>query len=338
METPARPVSVTILGFNDALSSAITGALDIFCLSGVTWQHIHDLPQQQLFSVQLATCGGAPVRCSHGISLTPSVAIEDVSTTDVLLIPSIGKHMEHVLTSSAREIEQIRRFHDKGTDIAANCTGVFLLGKSGILKDKKATTHWGFADKFRQTFPDVNLMEEQLLVNDGNIFCAGGGMSWFDLALLLIERYYGYDVSLQSSRAHVLDRASPSQTVYAGSKYRKYHQDPVILSVQDMIDQHFGNELELHQLAESHSLTIRTLIRRFKKACDQTPVQYIQSVRIDQAKRLLETTSWPVSRVVQEVGYEDQSSFTKLFIKKTGLSPARYRHAYNRILRQPVSS
>lgn len=322
--------TVTILGFEQAYASAITGALDLFALAGVTWQRMQGEDPQQNFKVQLASEGKRDIECINQLTLKSQIAIEDVLHTDILIVPTIGGIPEDVLINNRNLLPFIRYFHEKGADIASNCSGAFLLAESGILKNKQATTHWGYADKFESRYPNVKLLPNQLITQDGNIYCSGGGMAWFDLALLLIERYCGHDVASNTAKAHVLDLSRGNQAAYAQLRSKKYHQDDDILAVQEWLEQYYFQAINLEQLATKVNLTTRTLLRRFKKATGQTPFAYLQSIRVEAAKKRLETQNESLESITNAVGYEDLSSFTRLFKSITGLSPSQYRKKFIR--------
>jgi len=324
------PFTVTVFGFNHALASAITGALDVFAFAGISWQRIHNLPTSQKFKVQLASAHGLPFHCSNQLTLTPNIAIEDVSHTDILLIPTIGGDIDTVLTENQSQLVHIKRLHKVGADIAANCTGTFLLAETGLLDEKVATTHWGYADKFTQRYHNVDLQPEKMVTEQNNIYCAGGGMAWIDLAILLIERYCGHQIASDTAKSHVLDFSRTNQTAYASSRQRRFHSDEDIMTVQSFIEEHLADTISVSALATTHNMTERTLTRRFKLACGTTPGQYLQSLRIEQARKLLETTAISLEKITNAVGYEDLSSFTRLFKKITGLSPSQYRAKFKR--------
>lgn len=325
------PHTVTVLGFNHALASAITGALDVFAFAGVSWQRIHQLPTTPKFHVQLASAHGQPFQCSNQITLNPNIAIEDVSQTDILLIPTIGGDIDTALRDIQPQLVHIKRLQKMGADIAANCTGTFILAETGLLQGKVATTHWGYADKFKQHYPDVLLQSDKMVTEHDNIYCAGGGMAWIDLSILLIERYCGHQVATDTAKSHVLDVSRTSQTIYASSRQRHFHSDKDISAVQSFLEGHLHVKLSLEDVAHKHNMTERTLLRRFKNACDITPWQYLQSLRIEHARKLLETTNMQLEKIVNAVGYEDMSSFTRLFKKITGLSPSQYRAKFKRL-------
>ncbi len=316
---------VTIVGFDHALSSAITGALDLFALAGVSWQRIHQQPIRPFFDVRIASVHGHPFTCTNQLRLTPHVALEDVTHTDLLVVPTIGGSVDKVLSDNQALLTLLRQHAHQHTDIAGNCTGTFLLAAAGLLNGRVATTHWGYADRFRELYPRVKLQPEKMLTQQDNVFCAGGGMAWFDLALLLIGRYCGHQVATDTAKSHVLDLTRPNQTVYAGTRQRKFHQDPDILAIQSELESNIASPLSLPALASRHNMTVRTLLRRFQKACGQTPLKYLQALRVEYAMSRLASHSVAIDAIVSEVGYEDISSFTRLFKRHTGVSPAQYR-------------
>lgn len=321
---------VTILGFEQAYASAITGALDLFALAGVTWQRMRgDLPKQ-LFNVQLASLGAQPIQCINQLQLNSHIAIEDLEHTDLLLIPTIGGAIDPVLERNRGLLQYIQHHYHAGADVASNCSGAFLLAESGILDGKEATTHWGYADLFQQKYPLVKLQPEKLITQQDRIYCSGGGMAWFDLALLLIERYCGHDVATNTAKAHVLDMARGNQAAYAQVRSKKYHQDAEILRCQEWLESHYSETINIEQLAHRFNLAPRTFVRRFKNATDQAPIKYLQAIRIEAAKKQLETQNIPAEQITNLVGYDDLSSFTRLFKQHTGLSPSQYRKKFKR--------
>lgn len=321
---------VTILGFEQAYASAITGALDLFSLAGVTWQIMQGLKPQQMFDVQLASIGGKPINCINQLQLNSQIAIEDVTSTDLLMIPTIGGQVEHVLANSRALLPHIIHHYQAGADIASNCSGAFLLAEAGILDGKEATTHWGYADLFKQRYPAVLLTPDKLITHQDDIYCSGGGMAWFDLVLLLIERYCGHDLATKTAKAYVIDIARGSQSAYAQVSSKKYHNDHDILKIQNWLEAEYDRPIKLDHLATQFNLTPRTFNRRFKKATGQTPLQYLQSVRIEAAKKQLESRTDSLEKLINQVGYEDLSSFTRLFKNRTGLSPSQYRNKFKR--------
>jgi transcriptional regulator GlxA family with amidase domain len=321
---------VTILGFNQAYASAITGALDLFALAGVTWQRMQGFPPTPFFEVQIATLKKQPVRCINQLEIRSHIAIEDVKHTDLLLIPTIGGSLLSVIAQNRALLPHIKRHYALGADIASNCSGAFFLAEAGLLNGREATTHWGYAELFKSRYPEVNLCAEKLITSSQNIYCSGGGMAWFDLALLLIERYCGHDVATTTAKAHVIDLSRGEQAAYASIRAKKYHQDQEVLQVQEWLEAHFKQNIQIGQLGDLVNLTDRTLHRRFKQATEQNPLEYLQCLRVEAAKKLLEKSHDNAQRIVNHVGYDDLSSFTRLFKKHTGLSPSQYAKKFKR--------
>jgi transcriptional regulator GlxA family with amidase domain len=244
------------------------------------------------------------------------------------MLPTIGGDIQKVLEQTRGLLPHLIRLHKNGCDLVSNCTGAFLLANAGLLDNRTATTHWGYADQFQSQFPKVNLQTQQLITEDKGIFCAGGGMAWFDLVLRLIERYCDHQTAVDTAKAHVVDFARGQQAAYAPLQRRKFHHDQDILTLQDWLESHYSQPISINDMAESINMSSRSLIRRFKRATHQTPQQYLQTLRIDHAKRLLISSDLSIIEVVQNVGYEDISSFTRLFKRITGFSPGHYRKSF----------
>lgn len=321
---------VTILGFDQAYASAITGALDLFALAGVTWQRMQGQQPSPFFDVQLASIKKRPIKCINQLTIQSHIAIEDVTETDLLVIPTIGGELSKVISNNRALLPHIQKHYLKGADIASNCSGAFLLAEAGILDGQEATTHWGYAELFKSRYAKVNLCAEKMITSSNNIYCSGGGMAWFDLALLLIERYCGHDVATTTAKAHVIDISRGEQVAYANILTKKYHQDPEILTVQEWLEAHYQQAIAMTELPLLVNLTGRTFNRRFKKATELNPLEYLQTLRIEAAKKHLETSHDSIERIVSQVGYDDLSSFTRLFKKHTGLSPSQYAKKFKR--------
>lgn len=329
--------TVSVMGFDGALASAITGVIDLFRLAGVTWARINDTPPDQQFTTQLLTKGGRPCRCINGITLMADGDWRDIPTgnsqADLVIVPTIGAPIAQVLEANPGMIDWLGGFQEAPTGqvrLASNCTGAFLLAEAGLLDGRQATTHWGFSNQFRKRFPGVDLQPEKLITVDGHIACAGGGMAWWDLGVYLVERYAGAKVARELAKAFVIDAGRTSQAPYGALQARRYHSDAAILKLQDWLDVNYTRPVTLQALAAFADLTERSLIRRFKAATGDTPTSYLQILRIEAARQHLENSRVAVEEVTRLVGYEDVSSFSRLFRKHTGLAPGIYRARFGR--------
>ncbi len=325
-------INIVILGFDQALASAITGVVDLFALAGVTWNRIQEQPPHPEFDVQIASHERQNIRCINGLQLAAHMSFDDITQADVIVVPTIGGPIDQVLRFNPELITTLQQAHDSGCMIAGNCTGNFLLAEAGILNGRSATTHWGFKDEFEQRYPNVNLKTDQMITRDDNVYCAGGGLAWFDLGLHIIERCVGFDAAIQTAKAFVIDYRRDSQLSYSLMRLAKPHQDELVKKVQVLLEENYGGEFNIQQLADRFSVSKRTLIRRFNLALGMPPNTYLQSIRIERAQKMLEESTDNVDVIMNKVGYEDTSSFRRLFKKKTGLTPTEYRSRFSRRL------
>ncbi len=327
--------TVSIIGFNGALASAITGIIDLFRLAGVTWARINDEEPEPRFTTRLLTFDGQPFRCINGITLLPDGSLTDPAAgpadDNLVMIPTIGAPIAQVLADNPELIAwlaQSSRQNNGQVRMASNCTGAFLLAEAGLLDGRQATTHWGFSQQFHQRYPQVDLQPERLITVDEPIACAGGGMAWWDLGIYLVERYAGTQTARELAKAFVIDAGRTSQAPYSALQARRYHSDTAIMQLQEWLDQHHSQPVTLQTLAALSGLTERSLIRRFKAATGDTPTSYLQVLRIEAARQFLEQSRLSVDDITRRIGYEDVSSFSRLFRKHTGLAPGTYRSRF----------
>jgi len=215
--------------------------------------------------------------------------------------------------------------HAAGAVLAANCGGVFMLGATGLLAGRPATTHWCFADDFRARFPDVLLDVDRIVIDDGDIVTAGGLMAWTDLGLRLVDRLYGPTVMVETGQFFLIDPAGREQKHYASFSPRLTHGDAAILKAQHWLQSRRPGAVSVAEMCAVAGLEERTFLRRFKSATGMRPVEYVQHLRVGKARGLLEFTRRTVDQIAWSVGYEDPAAFRKLFHRVVGLSPSQYR-------------
>lgn len=330
---------IVIAGFHGALATTITGVMDILSLTGVSWQRIMSQTPDPKFKVWVASADGLSIRCINhleiGAHMSFSQLMEDPGLCPfppedlfAIIVPTIGNPIEHTLARNPEMLDFLRWGHGKNLVIAGNCTGNFFLAEAGLLDDKRATTHWGYKDLFEARYPDIELRADQLITVDDNVFCAGGGLAWFDLAIYIIEKELGYDWALQTSKAFVIDFRRESQLSYSLSRMAHRHSDELVANIQCFFEDHYAQPQELEQIAAKFNVSKRTLIRRFKSALDMTPYAYLQQVRIEVSQKLLAETQLTPEQVVSRVGYEDMSSFRRLFKQHAGLTLTEYRQRF----------
>jgi len=326
---------VIIAGFNGALATTITGVIDILSLTGVSWQRImHEVPAPQ-FKVWVASSDGLSIHCINGLEISAHISFDQVMQDQdlrdnlfAIIVPTIGSSIEHTLARNPSMIGFLRWGYRQQLVIAGNCTGNFFLAEAGLLDGKRATTHWGYKTLFEMRYPDIELRADQLITVDGHVYCAGGGLAWFDLAIYIIEKEFGYDWALQTAKAFVIDYRRESQLSYGLSRLSQRHTDELISKIQCYFEDHYHQPQALESISGKFNVSKRTLIRRFKAALNMTPYAYLQQVRIEVSQKLLAETQLTPEQVVQKVGYEDMSSFRRLFKQPAGLTLAEYRHRF----------
>ncbi len=320
---------VTILAFDSAPSTTITGPLDVFSFAGGSANLIAEESPEPNFEVTIASPDGAPVQCANRVSIAAHQAMHEVKDPDLIVIAGLWD-VEGVLSRHQEAFDWLREQYGRGAHIASMCTGSFVLAATGLLDGKEATTHWGAAEVFRQLFPKVNLKPEKLIVDSGDLYCAGAFTACYDLSLYLVAKYVGYNVAAESAKTLIHDIGRISQTPYSSFNFQRNHTDDSILQTQRKLEKNYSDDLDIDNLAQEVGMSRRTFERRFKTATGETCLQYLQKVRVEVAKQILEEKSSSFDEVSYEVGYENSSFFRKIFQKQTGLRPTEYRNKFQR--------
>lgn len=322
---------VTILALDDAAATTITGPYDTFCLTGVLWNLGQGQDINPEFTVEIVTPSGAPARCMNNLTIMPHRAMTDVKDTDLVLVSAV-LDIHQTLAKQGEIIDWLRERYKAGAMLASVCTGSFALAETGLLDGKIATTHWRAADEFQALYPKVHLKPERLITDAGDIFCSGGFNSSIDLANYMVEKMCGRETAIQCAKSLVVDRGRISQTPYSVFHFQREHSDEQILKIQDILERDFNKDIDLDELSQRHGLGRRTMERRFKAATGDTPLMYLQRVRVEEAKRSLELNSMTFEEISYQVGYEDTSFFRKIFVKHTTMRPKEYRAKFMKMV------
>jgi transcriptional regulator GlxA family with amidase domain len=287
--------------------------------------------QDDLFTVQLA--GTAPEQAVFGgiFTVKPQVAIDDILKTDLIIIPSnLLRSGEELSPDNKAIMEWVSRQYKGGASVASICTGAFFLAASGLLDGRSCSTHWAYADAFRQTFPKVRLQDDRLITDEHGIYTNGGAYSFLHFMIYLVEKYYDRQTAIYCSKTLQIEMDRTSQAVFSMFAGQKQHDDGMVQQAQAWIESSVCEKLSVDQLSAKFSVGRRTFDRRFMKATGNTPLEYAQRVKIESAKKALETGRKTVSEVMYEVGYSDAKAFRDVFRKITGLAPLDYRRKYNK--------
>ncbi len=310
---------IGILAYAGCVASGVTGFGDVLAMANHLSHTTH-------FNSAVCSEDGAPVPPFAG----PPIMVEQAllqgdAAWDILFIPpAMGlEQPPEALVAAVKDL------HAAGTILCAACAGVFFLAEAGLLQERVATTHWGLVDLFRQRYPRVRLEPERMLVDSGDVLCAGGITAYFDLALHLVARFASADLSTQCARALLLDPGRTQQTPYMYLVGAAHHGDDTITAAQEWLEARHTEPVRISALAETVHLTERTLLRRFKQATGKTPTAYLQALRMEHAKRLLESSLESVDAIAGMVGYGDAPAFFRVFKDCTGLTPGEYRRRFS---------
>ncbi|GHN00656.1 transcriptional regulator [Cytophagales bacterium WSM2-2] len=323
MKKLKNQLNIGILIYKNCTSSMVTGFWDTLTLA-------NHLSGREVFQLELIAENKKPIKSFSGLSFTPRKTIMAKTSYDLVYIPGFLGDTDEVLTMEKKSIEWLRRVSASGkTIMTAACNGNFLLASSGALRNKKATTHWSLIQKFRSHFDDIDLQPEKILVDNGTSISAAGVTAYFNLALHIIQRFADAELSLSCAKVFLVDAGRKIQTPYQVYQFSKAHGDDFVLKAQDWMEQNFREKITADQLAELVQLGKKTFFRRFKKATGENPLNYLQKLRMETAKRLLESKDITFNEVTWKVGYTDASSFHKAFKQETGLTPIDYRNKFS---------
>ncbi|MFC3200129.1 GlxA family transcriptional regulator [Parapedobacter deserti] len=257
--------------------------------------------------------------------------LKDVAETDLLIIPPTFGDVATGIRANAEAIPYFKKLHEKGTSLASLCIGAFLLAETGLLNGKKCSTHWAYINEFKERYPDVAVEDGAIITEHGNIYSSGGASSLWNLILYLVEKFADRETAVMISKYFALDIGRDSQSQFAIFKGQRNHGDDDIKTVQDYIENHYHDKIKIDTLANLINTGRRTFERRFKDATNNTPIEYIQRVRIEAAKNFFEASRKNVTEIMFDVGYTDTKAFRDIFKKITGLTPFEYRNKFARV-------
>jgi transcriptional regulator GlxA family with amidase domain len=268
----------------------------------------------------------------HGgmFSVHPDVLLSELPKSDIVIIPAISGDLETAVKVNQDFVPWIINQYRNGAEIASLCIGSFILASTGLLNGKECSSHWITADKFRSMFPEVTLVDGRIVTEQQGLYSSGGATSYWSLLLLLIEKYAGREIAIMAAKIYALEIDRKSQSPFAMFTGQKKHEDDPIKQAQEYIENNVTEKISVEDLSSKYAIGRRHFERRFKKATNNTPVEYIQRVKIEAAKKQLESTPKNVNEVMYDVGYTDAKAFRTVFKKITGISPIDYRNKYNK--------
>lgn len=324
---------IALLVFDGCMASSVTGPMDLFNIANSLSSRFSLNDGQQPFNVRLLSYNDSAVRSSSGITFEPTMTLAQINELDILLIGgfhysdprSLQDHLQQLLPIQPY-IQQLAR---QDSLVCGFCTGSFLLAQAGLLDKQRATTSWWLSEQFSNQFPGVELAVDELVIEAGNIWTAGATTAYSSLCISLIDKLVGHQIASQLSRVMLLDNNRLSQLPYMSVQRAMGHNDKAISDCQYWLQEQLANPINIEQMAQYCAMSQRTFIRRFKEAVKMTPASYLQQLRVDSAKQLLENTNYNLEKIVSKVGYDDVSAFRRVFTKLVHLTPQAYRKSFS---------
>jgi transcriptional regulator GlxA family with amidase domain len=330
--------TVALLCVPESTASTLYGMFDVLESAGRDWSMLVDgRPGTSSLRTLIVSADGRGRAIGNGLWMQPHASLAACAPPDVIAIPDlmVAPH-EDIAGRYAAEIDWLRREYARGATLAAACTGALLLAEAGALDGQDATTHWGYCETMQARYPNVRVHSNRPLVISGEaqrLIMAGGGTSWQDLALFLVGRLVGTDEAMRVARLHLLDWHHVGQQPFASLTRARQVDDALIAKCQEWIAQHYDRGSPVAAMAALSGLAERSFKRRFEKATGVAPLEYVHTLRLEEAKHSLETTDAPIEQIANEVGYEDASFFGRLFRRRVGLTPAQYRKRFRSLRR-----
>jgi transcriptional regulator GlxA family with amidase domain len=317
---------VSILALKNANYASVVDARAVFEKVNTLYQERHG---RDYFDIQIIG-EQETLTIERGlVTIRPDATIADSFHTDLIIIPAVRGALMSAGHSNRYFVDWIIKKYKQNCEIASLCTGSFMLAYTGLLKGKKCTTHWSYANEFRFYYPDITVIDEKIIVEQNGLYSSGGSNAYWNLLVFLVEKYVDREIAILVAKHFVVNLDKVAQTPFIVFNGLKNHEDGEILEAQNYIEGHYPSRITVEGLAEQFHFTRRTFERRFKKATHCTVLEYLQKVRIEASKKALEVGRKTVEEIMADVGYVDSQTFRELFKEITGLTPLQYKERYS---------
>lgn len=320
-------MNVVIPVFEGCVSASVVGMMDILMLTRNFYQQLPK-HKKDWFDVKLISLEKSKTINNNGFQIVCNEVLANCKQADLVIVPAIVGDLPQLLAKHKSFIAWMTKMHKTGALLCSTCNGAFFVAATGYLDKKEATTSWFAAGQFKALFPAVKLLDERILVDNGKTITGGATLSFQNLCVYLIEKFYGKEIGNYAAKYFLVEKGKTSQLSYSIFSSQKNHSDEDIIEVQHYIEKNAAEKLVVSKLAEQSAMAERTFIRRFKSATGNTPSEYIQRVKIELAKKLLEQDRVTIKNICYETGYEDQGYFRNVFKKYTGLTPLDYKKSF----------
>ncbi|MGJ1509433.1 GlxA family transcriptional regulator [Sphingobacterium siyangense] len=307
--------------------SCIVGTYHVFTEAN---RYYDQLNREPIFNIELAGVSRQSNFVNGLLTVMTKKDIATIQKTDLIIVPAVISNFSAIEDGNNMLSEWILDHYTKGANVASMCTGAYLLASTGLLDNKNCSIHWKSAANFHKLFPKVNLKTEQIITDEQGIYTNGGGYSFLNLLLYLVEKFYDRQTAIYCSKIFQIDIARQTQSDFMIFNGQKSHGDEMVMRAQDYLENNFSEKISMEKLSEKFTVGRRNFDRRFIKATGNTPVEYLQRIKVESAKKELESSRKTVNEVMYAIGYTDIKAFREIFRRFTGLSPLEYKNKYNK--------
>ena len=326
-------ISVAVLATSVSTASTIYGMYDIFRCAGRDWGMVtRGAPGRELIHTRVVAARSGTLTLVNDVTIAVDTDFSQCGVPDLICIPDLNiPPGAPVAADFAAEVAWLRDCYLRGSALATACSGALLLAEAGLLDGEEATTHWAYCDALANGYPAVTVRAQRSLVvagDGGRLIMSGGGTSWLDLALFLIARFTSVEEAMQVARLNLIDWHSVGQQPYGYLAQSRQSDDALVSQCQAWIAQHYDTAAPVAAMVQLSGVPERSFKRRFQQATGMTPLEYVHTLRLEEAKQMLEATELAVEAIANEVGYEDAGFFSRLFRRQVGLTPSQYRKRF----------
>lgn len=314
--------TVAVVLFPDLLLLDVAGPMEVFSIAN------RYLDPGDCYEISTVGSDELRVRASNGVALTADVHIDDApGTYDVLLVPGGPGAYNEVYP---RLQCWLRTVAAKVGCLGSICTGAFILGQAGLLDGRRVTTHWNYTERLAKRFPNARVETDQIFVRDGTLITSGGVTTGIDLALSIVAEDHGKQIALAVAKVLlVVMRRQGGQMQFSPLVASVAKEDSPVSRVQNYVLEHVTEEFSVERMASLAAMSSRHFARIFTREVNMTPMEFVQSARIDSARGLLETSDLPLKTVAYRSGFGSVRHMRHLFSERLGLTPSQYRRQFS---------
>ncbi|MEO8885306.1 MAG: helix-turn-helix domain-containing protein [Mucilaginibacter sp.] len=316
---------ISILPLYDATLTSIDSAHQIF-------SRVNDFMRYQgkpaFYTIEIVGCEKR-TKLNNGLySVNADKTIDEVTKTDVIVIPLLCGNFQEAILQNKKYTDWLTNQYRNKAEIVCLCVGSFYLASTGLLDGKKCAVHWAAKNEFKASFPGVTVIDDSIITDEQGIYTCGGGFSYLNLILYVIEKHLGREVSILASKMFEIDIERKSQNPFAIFIGQKQHGHAIVLQTQELIEQNPTFMFSVDEVCDKFGVSRRTFERHFKQCTGNSILEYIQRVKVEFAKKQLEVAKKTVNEIIYETGYTDIDAFRRVFRKYTDLSPIDYRKRF----------